>query len=97
MALDVEDTLPPPTEDQQAQAMERKLAQIKSDRANELKKGLSARMLKMHLTPRQNRLLRKLKAEWGMSVSEHVRRAIDDYLRELLDRGELIDEDDDDD
>ena len=48
-----------------------------------------SRMLRVIDTPRQDRLLRKLQAEWGLSESEHVRRALDDYLRLLVERGEL--------
>ena len=50
-----------------------------------------ARMMRVILSPRQDRLLKKLKAE-GVSESEHVRRALDDYFRMLIDRGELKDE-----
>ena len=47
------------------------------------------RLLRVILTPRQSALLRKLK-EQGGTESEHVRRALDAYFRDLVDRGELI-------
>ena len=33
------------------------------------------------LTKPQNRTLREISRESGMTVAEHIRRAIDDYLR----------------
>jgi len=51
-----------------------------------------SRMLRVMLTPRQDKLLQKLKLEQGMSESEHVRRAIDEYLRKLIKNGELQEE-----
>ena len=83
--FEYEDNLPPMSDEEQAEIAARV---AKSDKA----KGLAARMLKLYLTPRQQRLLKKLKADWGMSVSEHVRRAIDLYLDGLVDRGDLKDE-----
>jgi hypothetical protein len=56
------------------------------------KKNLADRLLRMYLTPRQKRLLTKLKQEWGMTVSEHVRRAIDIYLDGLIAKGDLKDD-----
>jgi len=50
-----------------------------------------SRMARVILTPRQDRLLRKLRAEWGLSESEHIRRAIDLYLDGLLASGEIAD------
>ncbi len=50
-----------------------------------------SRMARVILTPRQDRLLRKLRAEWGLSESEHIRRAIDLYLDGLLASGEITD------
>lgn len=49
------------------------------------------KILRVIITPRQERLLSKLRNEWGMSESEHVRRALDDYLDRLIDKGELVD------
>ena len=49
------------------------------------------KMLRVIATPRQSRLLAHLRATWGMSESEHVRRALDKYLDELLASGELVD------
>ena len=51
-----------------------------------------AKVLRVIITPRQDRLLTKLRIEWGLSESEHVRRAIDLYLDSLLARGELKDD-----
>ena len=90
-SLDAEDLLPAATPEEQAKAMERKLLQIAEHEDKEAKKALAKRMLKLHLTPRQDRLLRRLKKEWGMSVSELTRRALDEYLDRLLARGDLND------
>lgn len=49
------------------------------------------KLLRVIITPRQERLLSILRNEWGMSESEHVRRALDDYLDRLIDKGELVD------
>ena len=76
-----EDELPNLTDEEQ----QKQLSAIK-------KKNLSERLLRMYLTPRQKRLLTKLKSEWGMTVSEHVRRAIDDYLDRIILKGDLKDE-----
>lgn len=51
----------------------------------------STRLLRVLITPRQDRLLTKLRLENGMSESEYVRRAIDDLIDKLMARGELID------
>lgn len=51
----------------------------------------NSKMIRVIITPRQERLLTKLRLEWGMSESEHVRRALDDYLDTLILKGELID------
>jgi len=51
----------------------------------------NSKMLRVIVTPRQERLLSILRTEWGMSESEHVRRALDKYLDELITRGELVD------
>ena len=50
------------------------------------------RMLRIMITPRQDRLLRKLQQEWGLPESEHVRRALDAYLDVLLTSGDLVDD-----
>jgi len=50
------------------------------------------RLLRVIITPRQDRLLNKLKIEWGLSESEHVRRAIDIYLDSLIARGDIADD-----
>lgn len=95
-SLDEEDLLEVMTDEQQKSMMKRKLIQIAEDeKANkkaQRSRGMSARLLKMYLTPRQDRLLRKLKKEWGMSVSEHVRRSIDLYLDGLITKGDLKDD-----
>lgn len=49
------------------------------------------KLMRVIITPRQERLLSKLRNEWGMSESEHVRRALDDYLDNLIEKGELAD------
>lgn len=49
------------------------------------------KLMRVIITPRQERLLSKLRIEWGMSESEHVRRALDDYLDNLIEKGELVD------
>ena len=49
------------------------------------------KMLRVIITPRQARLLALLRSTWGMSESEHARRALDKYLDELLATGELVD------
>lgn len=49
------------------------------------------KLMRVIITPRQERLLSKLRNEWGMSESEHVRRALDHYLDNLIERGELVD------
>jgi hypothetical protein len=48
-------------------------------------------MMRVIITPRQERLLTKLRVEWGLSESEHVRRALDDYLDGLIAKRELVD------
>jgi hypothetical protein len=48
-------------------------------------------MLRVLITPRQDRLLRLLQKEWGLPESEHVRRALDSYLDSLLASGDLVD------
>ena len=59
----------------------------KKDDAAEIKG--QERMMRVIITPRQDRLLRKLRSEWGLSESEHIRRALDDYLRVLIERGDF--------
>lgn len=49
------------------------------------------KLLRVLCTPRQERLLAVLRTEMGLSESEHVRRALDNYLDLLISRGELID------
>jgi len=51
----------------------------------------NSKMLRVIVTPRQERLLSKLRTEWGLSESEHVRRALDSYLDRLISSGELVD------
>lgn len=51
----------------------------------------NTKLLRVIITPRQQRLLAKLRTEWGMSESEHVRRALDSYLDGLITKGELVD------
>ena len=53
--------------------------------------GKQQRMLRVLITPRQDRLLRLLQKEWGLPESEHVRRALDSYLDSLLASGDLVD------
>ena len=53
--------------------------------------GKVNRMLRILITPRQDRLLRILQREWGLPESEHVRRALDSYLDGLLASGDLVD------
>ena len=53
--------------------------------------GKQQRMLRVLITPRQDRLLRLLQKEWGLPESEHVRRALDSYLDSLLTSGDLVD------
>ena len=71
---------------------------IMENKVTETKKGrppgtgsASKKLLRVLVTPRQERLLSKLREEWGMSESEHVRRALDDYLDTLIAKGELDD------
>jgi hypothetical protein len=54
--------------------------------------GKQNRMLRVIITPRQDRLLRILQRDWGLPESEHVRRALDSYLDALLASGDLVDE-----
>jgi len=51
----------------------------------------NTKLLRVIITPRQQRLLAILRTEWGMSESEHVRRALDYYLDGLISKGELVD------
>ena len=44
----------------------------------------SQKLLRVLVTPRQEFLLAELRKIEGMSESEHVRRAIDDYLKEMI-------------
>jgi hypothetical protein len=53
--------------------------------------GKQQRMLRVLITPRQDRLLKILQKEWGLPESEHVRRALDAYLDGLLTSGDLVD------
>ena len=89
--LDTEDLLEPLTEAQQKIIMDRKLTEIAAEEEKAAKKALLQRQLKLTLTPRQDRCLRRLKREWGMSVSELTRRALDEYLDRLIARGDLND------
>lgn len=52
----------------------------------------NTKLMRVIVTPRQERLLSKLRTEWGLSESEHVRRALDMYLDGLLAKGELVDD-----
>jgi hypothetical protein len=51
----------------------------------------NTKMLRVIITPRQERLLTILRTEQGLSESEHCRRAIDDYLNALIRSGDLVD------
>jgi len=51
----------------------------------------STKMLRVIITPRQERLFAQIRTEIGGSESEHVRRALDDYIDKLITRGELVD------
>ena len=51
----------------------------------------NSKMLRVIITPRQERLFSQIREEIGGSESEHVRRALDDYLDKLIARGELVD------
>lgn len=70
------------------------LIQEKEGRKRGRPKGTAkqTRMLRVMITPRQDRLLRKLQQEWGLPESEHVRRALDGYLDTLLASGDLVDD-----
>jgi hypothetical protein len=48
-------------------------------------------MMRVIVTPRQERLFAQIRQELGGSESEHVRRALDDYLDKLIARGEIVD------
>jgi len=54
--------------------------------------SINKKMLRVIVTPRQERLLAKLRTSWGLSESEHVRRALDVYLDALLAKGDLVDD-----
>ena len=54
--------------------------------------GKQQRLLRVLITPRQDRLLHILQQEWGLPESEHVRRALDMYLDSLLASGDLVDD-----
>ena len=90
-SLDEEDMLPAPTPEQAEESMRRKVAQIQAEEDLQAKKDMEKRMLKVCLTPRQDRLTRRMKKEWGMSASETVRRALDEYFDRLIARGDLND------
>ncbi len=47
------------------------------------------RLLRCNLTPRQDRMLVKIREQIGMSESEATRRALDNYFDLLISRGEL--------
>lgn len=50
------------------------------------------KLMRVLITPRQERLFAQMReSDIGMSESEHVRRALDDYIDKLIARGELID------
>jgi hypothetical protein len=51
------------------------------------------KLLRVLLTPRQDRLLTYLREVTGISESEAARTALNDYFDKLEARGELIDED----
>jgi hypothetical protein len=51
----------------------------------------NTKMLRVFISPRQERLFAQIREEIGGSESEHVRRALDDYLDKLIARGELVD------
>jgi hypothetical protein len=50
------------------------------------KKSASTKMLRVIITPRQERIFDQIRREIGGTESEHVRRALDDYIdqRQLL-------------
>ena len=50
------------------------------------------RMLRILITARQDRLLKKLMSGFGMSEAEHVRRSLDDYLAKQIKQGTLKEE-----
>jgi uncharacterized protein (DUF2126 family) len=51
----------------------------------------NTKMMRVIITPRQERLFAQIRKEVGGSESEHVRRALDDYLDKLIARGEIVD------
>lgn len=50
------------------------------------------KLLRVLLSPRQDRLLTYLRENVGISESEAARTALDDYFEKLEARGELVDE-----
>lgn len=55
--------------------------------------GKMSRMVRVFVTPRQDRLLKKLRKEYGMAEAEHIRRALDNYLHKMIRSGDLLEED----
>ena len=51
----------------------------------------NTKLMRVIITPRQERLFSQIRQEIGGSESEHVRRALDDYLDKLITRGEIVD------
>lgn len=49
------------------------------------------KILRVIITPRQERLLDQIRREWGMSPSETTRRALDNFLDAQIEKGELVD------
>jgi len=49
------------------------------------------KLLRVLLTPRQDRLLNQVRVENGISESEFARRALDDLFDKMEARGELVD------
>jgi len=49
------------------------------------------KLLRVLLTPRQERLLTQVRVENGISESEFCRRALDDLFDKMEARGELVD------
>jgi hypothetical protein len=50
------------------------------------------KMMRVLITPRQERLFAQLrKSDQGLSLSEHVRRALDDYIDKKIAQGVLVD------
>jgi hypothetical protein len=53
------------------------------------KKEGEAKMLRVIATPRQALLLGKIQKKFGMTDSEHLRRALDAYIKGFLDNKDI--------